>query len=69
MLIARLIADPDTLSASLDAATAALPRRGLRLAAAQMLEFCGDVLQLALPEAMPAPLRAVLDEHFAPCRR
>ena len=38
----------------------------MRVAAASMLEFCVDVLQLALPDGDPATLRRVLDAHFAP---
>ncbi|HEU4821724.1 MAG TPA: phosphoserine phosphatase SerB [Qipengyuania sp.] len=66
VLIARLIAEPDGLETRLDAASAALEGRGLRIAAAAMLDFCGDVLQISLPEGDPAVLRAVLDAHFAP---
>lgn len=66
MLIARLIAEPDTLSANLERARAEMEEQGLRLASAAMLDFCGDVLQLGLPEGDPAALRAVLDRHFAP---
>ncbi|GGD92120.1 phosphoserine phosphatase SerB [Tsuneonella deserti] len=66
MLIARLIADPLDLDIRLDAAIAALEGEGLRVAAAAMLDFCGDVLQLSLPEGDPAILRRVLDAHFAP---
>jgi phosphoserine phosphatase len=66
VLIARLIADADHLETRLDAATAALEREGMRVAAASMLEFCVDVLQLALPDGDPATLRRVLDAHFAP---
>jgi phosphoserine phosphatase len=66
LLIARLIADPETLSARLDAATAAIEEEGLRLAMAQMLEFCSDVLQLSLPEGDPVLLREILDRHFKP---
>ena len=66
MLIARLIADPETLSTRLDAATAAFEREGMRLAMAQMLDFCGDVLQLSFPDGDPAALRALIDEHFSP---
>ena len=65
MLIARLIADPATLETRLDRATAALEKEGMRVALAQMHDFCGDVLQLSLPEGDPATLRALLDEHFA----
>ncbi|MBO9498496.1 MAG: phosphoserine phosphatase SerB [Novosphingobium sp.] len=66
LLIARLIADPATLSARLDAATAALEAEGLRLAQAEMLEFCSHVLELMLPEGDPAVLARVLDAHFQP---
>ena len=66
MLIARLIADPEGLETRLDRATAALEREGMRVALAQMLDFCGDVLQIGLPDGDAATLRRVLDEHFAP---
>ncbi|WP_095010991.1 phosphoserine phosphatase SerB [Tsuneonella mangrovi] len=66
MLIARLIADPQGLETRLDAASAAIEGEGMRIAAAVMLDFCGDVLQLALPTGEPKVLRRVLDEHFAP---
>jgi phosphoserine phosphatase len=66
VLIARLIADPQGLEARLDAASAALEGEGMRVAAAVMLDFCGEVLQLALPEGDPETLRRVLDAHFAP---
>jgi phosphoserine phosphatase len=64
VLIARLIADPATLEASLDAATQALEGEGMPIAAAQMLDFCGDVLQIMLPHGEAETLRRVLDEHF-----
>jgi phosphoserine phosphatase len=66
VLIARLIADPATLEASLDAATVAFEAAGLPLAEAQMLDFCGEVLELVLPGDDFVTLRAVLDEHFRP---
>ncbi len=66
MLIARLIADPQDLETRLDAATAALEAEGMRLAAAAMVEYCGEVLQLSLPDGDPAALRRVLDAYFAP---
>jgi len=66
LLIARLIADPATLETSLDAATRAIEAEGLKLAGAQMLDFCGDVLELMLPEGDEETLRRVLDEHFRP---
>lgn len=55
-----------SLETRLDAATAALEREGLRVALAQMLDFCGDVLQISLPDGDAAILRRVLDEHFQP---
>lgn len=66
MLIARLIADPQNLSEKLEAAKEDLARHGLRLAMAEMLDFCGDVLELELPEGDPALLRSLLDRHFIP---
>ncbi len=64
MLIARLIADPADLETRLDAASAELERRGMRVAAAAMLDFCGEVLQISLPDGDVASLREVLDTHF-----
>ena len=66
MLIARLIAEADGLETRLDAASTALERRGMRIAAAAMLEHCGEVLQLSLPDGDPGILREILDIHFAP---
>lgn len=66
MLIARLIADPASLETRLDAVTSALAAEGLKLAGAQMLDFCGDVLELTLPSDDAATLRRVIDSHFAP---
>jgi phosphoserine phosphatase len=66
LLIARLIADPATLETSLDAATAALAVEGVTVAGAQMLDHCGDVLQIMLPEGDPRTLLRVLDAHFQP---
>ncbi len=67
MLIARLIADSAGLETRLDAASAELEARGIRIAAAAMLDFCGDVLQLSLPECNRAVVIEVLGRHFAPC--
>ena len=50
----------------LDAATTALEGEGMRIAMARMLDFCGQVLHLSLPEGDAVVLRRVLDEHFAP---
>ena len=64
MLIARLIADPATLETSLDGATRAIEAARMRLASAQMLDFCSDVLELMLPEGDSAVLLPILDQHF-----
>ena len=68
MLIARLIADPANseigLEARLDALSAGLEAEGLKLAGAQMLESCSDVLELLLVSDDEAALRRVLDVHF-----
>ena len=66
MLIARLIADPAALETRLDAAVDALAAADMRVAVARMLDFCGDVLEIALPDGDPAALRRILDEHFTP---
>jgi phosphoserine phosphatase len=66
LLIARLIADPATVEASLDAATIALEACGLPLAEAQMLDSCSEVLELMLPGDDIGILRRVIDQHFAP---
>jgi phosphoserine phosphatase len=64
LLIARLIADPATLEASLDAATGALDARGITVAAAQMLDACSEVLQIATLGGDGAGFREELDRHF-----
>lgn len=67
MLIARLIAEPEGLETRLDAAAAALEGRGLRIAAAGLIDSGDDLLQIALPDGDAAVLRDVLDAHFTPC--
>ena len=66
MLIARLIADAGSLSANLARATVEIEAAGMRVAQAAMDDFCGDALQLSLPEGDAARLRAIVDAHFAP---
>jgi phosphoserine phosphatase len=65
VLIARLIAEPDSLSARLDAANVAMAARGVRVASAAMLDFCGETLQIGSPDDDTAALREVIDAHFA----
>ena len=66
LLIARLIADPNSYSASLDKATVALEARGMRVAMAELDDVNSPVLQIALPDGDAAALSAILDEHFNP---
>jgi phosphoserine phosphatase len=66
LLIARLIADLDTLERRVDAATAALDAAGMPIAEAVMLDHWSEVLQLMLPGDDIALLRRVIDECFAP---
>ncbi|WP_247714739.1 phosphoserine phosphatase SerB [Qipengyuania psychrotolerans] len=64
MLIARLIAEQDRLETRLDAASAALDAAGMPVAAAAMLDFCGDVLQISLPHGDLRHVTNILAEHF-----
>ncbi|MDD3800219.1 MAG: phosphoserine phosphatase SerB [Novosphingobium sp.] len=66
MLIARLIADPTTYSASLDAATAALEAQGMHVAMASLDDANSPVLQISIPKGDETAFRTVLDEHFRP---
>ena len=38
----------------------------MAVAGAQMLDFCGEVLQVMLPAGNGAVLRRIIDEHFSP---
>ncbi len=67
MLIARLIADQVGLETRLDAVRASLDNAGMPLAMASMLDFCGDVLQLSLPDGDAAILTSTLVDHFGDC--
>ncbi len=66
MLIARLIADPAALETQLDAAIAALEAADMRVAMARMVDYCGDLLEIGLPDGNPAAFRRILDTHFSP---
>jgi phosphoserine phosphatase len=66
VLIARLIADLDTLERRVDEATRALESAGMPIAEAVMLEHWSEVLQLILPGDDIALLRRVIDACFAP---
>ncbi|MCH7628416.1 MAG: phosphoserine phosphatase SerB [Proteobacteria bacterium] len=64
MLIARLIADPDTLGDNLALAMEMIEARGWDVAGAGMLEFCDNVVELELVEGDPAEVRRILDQCF-----
>jgi len=66
LLIARLIADAEHLSANTDAAIADLASHGVHVAGATMLQVGAPVMELDLPDADSHVLRAVLDRHFVP---
>ncbi len=66
VLIARLIAEPGSLSANLERATEALDKADVRVAMSGMLETCGETLQISSPDSDGAAMREVLDAHFAP---
>ncbi|WP_225007989.1 phosphoserine phosphatase SerB [Novosphingobium percolationis] len=64
MLIARLIADPDTLGDNLALAMEMIEARGWDVAGAGMLDFCDNVVELELVEGDPAEVRRILDQCF-----
>ena len=64
MIIARLIAEVDGLETRIEGLTAALADAGTPVAAAGMLDFCGDVLELTMPEGDIASVMAAIDGHF-----
>lgn len=64
MIIARLLADPDTLGDNLAVAMEMIEARDWEVAGAGMLDFCGDVLELEVVEGNPAAIRRILDQCF-----
>ena len=66
MLIARLIAETDTLAARLDAARAELAARDWPVAMAETVKSGMDAVELDLPRGDAAEVRAILDRHLAP---
>ena len=64
MLIARVIAEATGLETRLDAASKALGEAGTPVAAATMLDFCGDVLQISLPHGEAKQVAGILATHF-----
>lgn len=66
MLIARLIADPNGLSARCDAVLTALLAAGTPATVEILAELGEGVVQFAVESADVSALRAVLDAHIAP---
>ena len=66
MLIARLIADTDRLSANVDAAREELAAKGWPVAMAETVRSGMSAIELQLPHGEAAGVREVLDRHFAP---
>ena len=66
MLIARLIAETDTLAARLDAARDELTARGWPVAMAETVKSGMSAIELQMPHGDAAGVRAILDRHFAP---
>ena len=66
MLIARLIAEPDALSANLGSAIRDIEAQGMRLHRAEPLRDDEAVVQFEAEGGAPSALRAILDEAFAP---
>ncbi|MBX7457638.1 phosphoserine phosphatase SerB [Qipengyuania sp. 1NDH17] len=64
MLIARLIAEASSVETRLDAVSEALGQAGMPVAAAAMLDFCSDVLEISLPGGEAREAAAILSEHF-----
>ncbi|MDF8331654.1 phosphoserine phosphatase SerB [Novosphingobium cyanobacteriorum] len=64
MIIARLIADPETLGDNLALAMEMIEARDWEVAGAGMLEFCTNVLELEVVEGNPAGIRQILDQCF-----
>ncbi len=66
MPIARVLAAPAGLEASLERATGTLAAREVQVAMAQMLDFCGDVMEIDLVGGEARTIRQVLADAFVP---
>ncbi|MCX7282556.1 MAG: phosphoserine phosphatase SerB [Novosphingobium sp.] len=64
MIIARLIADPETLGENLSLAMEMIEARDWEVAGAGMLDRCEDVLELEVVEGNRAGIRQILDQCF-----
>ena len=67
LVIARLIADPDTLETRLDAAVAALAEQHLSAGGANVLHPAHDMLEITVSGGEQLAVAAILGEHFSPC--
>jgi phosphoserine phosphatase len=67
VIIARLIADPETLGDNLALAMQMIEARGWEVAGAGMLDSCDDVLELEVLEGDPVAIRNILDQCFPGC--
>ena len=67
MLIARLIAEQETLGDNLALAMELIEARDWEVAGAGMLDTCEDVLELEVVEGNPAGIRQILDQCFPDC--
>ena len=66
MLIARVLAEPVPDEASLSALEAALSAAGQPLAGASMLDHCGEVLEIAIPDGTREVVAPLVEQHLAP---
>ena len=64
MLIARLIAEADSLGTRIDQARSALGDAGISVAGAAMLDHCGDVLQMEMTDGSREQAAAILSQQF-----
>jgi len=64
LIIARLIADPETLGENLSLAMEMIETRDWEVAGAGMLDTCDDVLELEVVEGDLAGIRQILDQCF-----
>ncbi|NCP17820.1 MAG: phosphoserine phosphatase SerB [Erythrobacter sp.] len=66
MLIARVLAEPVPDRASLQALSEELTAARQPFASAVMLEFCGEVLEIAIPDGTVDVVAPLVEQHLAP---
>jgi len=66
VLIARVLAEPVPSEASLQSLETALSAAGQPFAEAMMLEHCGEVLEISIPEGTRDVVAPLVEEHLAP---